>query len=216
MWGKVSKYIPAPLKVFGCISIAAAATVILAPAIIILAVPPMICGAWLLHRRNRFLSSVVSDLHNRRWQDMASFHLQKAPFSANSQRIPTVAKMTVERSIAANEQGIASQLALMDVEEVTFGPLLSLAQDFRLGPSGGSEQMSVSEYALLVRNRQRGIVRVVSRGDADEKLGFMNRMRSATNNKTRIEVELDNGRLFVLQASSVRGDVLEGHGHEIK
>lgn len=213
-WGRISEHIPAPLKMFAGISFAAAATVVLAPAIIILAVPPMICGAWLLYRRNKYLSSVMAEMHNQRWQDMASYHLQQSPPSADSQKIPTTAKIAVEKSLRENEQDLALRLGVSSIDQVEFGPLQALAQDFRLGPSGGSEQMSVSEYPLYVDGRGKGIVRVVSRGD---QLGFLNRLKQATQNRTRVEVQLHSGEVIVLQSfADPKGDILEGHGRVIK
>ena len=201
--GRIGSYIPQPLKVFAGVAGLAAATVVLAPAILILATPPLICGAWLIHKRRQAFAQLAEQLHHQRWQDLASFHLQQVPAGEKSERIPTFARIAVEAALKSNEQGLRTKLG---PGELQFGELEALAQDFSAATHGIAEKMSMAQYGLLLSGRKAGSVRVVQRQ------GVESGTRAA---RARIEVQLLDGSLLVLKNNDHSGSVIEGHGHRI-
>lgn len=207
--GRVSNYIPAPIKAFGIVAGLAATTVVVAPALIILTAPPLICCAFLWRRRIRSLQLMANELHNQRWKDLASFHLQSRTSHVNAssanqtERIPIYVEVALENAILNNNQQLANLLNVKSADDVSYGVLQSLSQDFRLDPSGFTEKMSISEYPLLVNRSVQGVVRVISREEADSK-----------KKKTRIEVECKNN-LIILHQSNIEEDIIEGGGRPI-
>lgn len=208
LFGSIGKYIPAPIKAFGAVATLAAATVILAPAVIILAGPPLLVGAFLWRRQLRKLQSMADQLHDQRWKDLASFHLQKGPIksaSSNFQtgRIPMAAQIAIDQAISRNEQQLATILGVSDPTEISYGQLAALYQDFNLDPSGFNEKMSISEFPIRVKGHTIGKVRVISREQEDIK-------------KTRLRIEIEaRRRVIVLKPGGEDENVIQGGGRAI-
>lgn len=208
LFGSIGRYVPAPIKAFGAVATLAAATVVLAPAVIILAGPPLIVGAFMWRRQLKKLQSMADQLHDQRWKDLASFHLQKGPIkpaSSNFQtgRIPMVAQIAIDQAISRNEQQLATILGVSDSANVSYGQLAALYQDFNLDPSGFNEKMAISEFPLLVNGRLSGKVRVISREEEDTK-------------KSRLRIEVEARRkIVVLKRGGDDGNIIEGEGRAI-
>lgn len=182
--GRILQYVPMPFKAFGLIAATAAIGIFLAPAIIILGGPPILGGLWWLRHRRHWLEK---NLHDQRWNNMASYHLMREPHSATD-RMPYDARHRIADALQKNENGIRDVLG---VSEVEFGPTEALYQDFKGSSTGFAESITIEEHGMFSNRRRLATASLISK-----------------NSKTRLEVRPVVGNRVLVLTPSEKDDVV--------
>ena len=188
---KATALIPYPVKVFGSIALGAAVTVLVAPALIILCLPPLVMGIFFYRRRMQQFQKL---LRNDRWSNLKSYDMDYNETAGDS--IVYEAKSRVAQAIRTNEGGLGDAIPV-STEDIQYTPLESLYQDFN-NKDGVVSVIQVRQYGLLDANgKRRATVNLVVLVDP-----------MTTSKKLRIEVKAKNGVQCTLSKDAEAEDTI--------
>lgn len=214
--GSMFSYLPVPLQSFLPIVGIVGLLFFVAAPFIMLILPPLFLGGMLYMRR---MNAIRKATFEKRWNDMASYHMLYQTNTAAMNEQEALKKMATRRVVEAvqdNEQGIAEALGFpvasndsaADEEliykrsHLALTDITGIEEDWRVSPQGIAQNMTVYTMTLVDKNRDATpIAKVNIVVKVKQPVGF----REANKEQdVRIEVETLGLRkhMFVLDGPS--------------